>query len=84
MSQHAMRSSTDDVSYHREKQELGNRRVQNWNWDEGLCSQAPAMNVHWLLHHTHVWWKSWGNQREKLSEINVIKLNMVNAFMDLL
>ena len=41
------------------------------------------MNVHWLLYHTHVWWKSWGNPKGKLSEINVIKLSMVNAFMNL-
>lgn len=31
MSQHAMRSSTNDVGYHGEKQELGNRWVRNWN-----------------------------------------------------
>lgn len=74
MNQHAMRSSANDVNYHKGKQELGNRWVQNWNWDEGagtgLRSQAQAMNVHWFLYRTHKWWKSWGNQREKLSEIN--------------
>lgn len=31
MRQHAMRSSTNDVSYRREKQELGKRRAQNWD-----------------------------------------------------
>lgn len=34
MSQHAMRSFTNDVSYHREKQELRSRWVQNWEGDE--------------------------------------------------
>lgn len=87
MSQHAMRSSADDGSYHREKQELGKRQVRNWDWDEraqtGLCSQAQAMHVHWFRYHTHVRWKSWGSQRGKLSEINSIKSNMVNAVMNL-
>lgn len=40
MSQHAMRSSTDDVSYHREKQELGNR----WVWS------GTEMMVHELAY----------------------------------
>lgn len=31
VSQHAMRSSTNEVSYRREKRELGNRWVQNWD-----------------------------------------------------
>lgn len=85
MNQHAMRSSANDVNYHKRKQELRNRWVQNWNWEEGaqtaLRSQAQAMNIHWFLYRTHKWWKSWGNQREKLSEINPIKSNMVDAFM---
>lgn len=85
VSQHAMRSSTNEVSYRGEKRELGNRWVQHWDWDEGtrtgLCSQAQAMNVHWFRYHTRIWWKSWGNQRGQLSEINSVKVNMVNAFM---
>lgn len=31
MNQHAMRSSANDVNYHKGKQELRNRWVQNWN-----------------------------------------------------
>ena len=85
MNQHAMRSSANDVNYHKGKQELRKRCVQNCNWDEGartgLCSQAQVMNVHWCLNRTHKWWKSWGNQRRKLSEINPIKSNRADAFM---
>lgn len=38
---------SDDVNYHREKQELRNKWTQNWDWDEGtqtgLCSHEHVL-----------------------------------------